>query len=600
MKVRFSLSKKLFFSGLVVLFFILLIALAGEICIRILKGTSHLVVVEFAEMEELQNVLLETSRVMPSAYNYLISGEPSNKSSFDDRMDIARRRIASCQETLTDRHEKGCLDSLSIALARVDSLSNLFFGKNPEREKEEMEIMLIEMELLINQNIEGIETLLNETKQEVDEYISRNETATDHSTATIVSLSVFLILAVISGGFFFIRKITTPSKQLLETMQAVIHGDLKANVAIQSQDEFGAIAQVFNQMLERIDQVTVSKNRYTRILDSMFNSVIVSDMDGRITSLNKAACIMLGDSEENLSGMMLADFMNPSLDPKISSNRISYTENEYQAETTLLNRKGISIPVFYSRSGILEDGGNLKGFVSVFHDLTEQKGIEQEIRQIRRERAVAIHEAQEKERLRIATDLHDGIVQMLTSVSYSIQTLESEISNAAADVRVEVTKAKAQVNMAIAECRRIAHNLIPLALHDFGLVPAISNLIGRLNQENPIRFHFDSFNMEQRTDPRIEKVIYRIFQESVNNILKHSQATEAHIQLIRHEDTVVLIVEDDGIGFNPGRTGTDNKGIGLETIKARVDDFGGNLTIRSSGNEGTELIIEIPYPNFRS
>lgn len=600
MQIKSGVSKKLFLSSIIVLFFIILIAVAGDICIRILKKTSHLVVIEFAELDEIQNILLAFSRILPPIQAYLITGDLNQKEIFEHRVALARRKILSCKDILTERHNKDFLDTLQTALIQAEFFGKQYFNLHPLADKETMKNISGRIETLLDQHEKEISLILIETKAEVSNYVTINETATRHSAITIISLGVLLALTVILGGYFFIKKLTSPIIRLLDTIQLVTEGNIKAKVEITSRDEFGKLAGAFNSMLDTIDEITVSRNYYTNILDSMFNSVIVSDAEGKITSLNKAACMMLGDSEENLSGVMLTDFMNLSLHPDISSNRITLGENEYQPEITILNRKGMSIPVFYARSAITEDGGNLTGYVSVFHDLTEQKSIEQEIRQIRRERAVAIHDAQEKERLRIATDLHDGIVQMLTSVSYSIQTLESEISNSATDVRAEVTKAKDQVNMAIAECRRISHNLIPLALHDFGLVPAISNLIGRINQENPIRFHFDSFNMEQRTDPRIEKVIYRIFQESVNNILKHSQATEAHIQLIRHEDTVVLIVEDDGIGFNPGSPGTNHKGIGLEAIKARVDDFGGNLTIQSSGDKGTELIIEIPYVDSRS
>jgi len=309
---------------------------------------------------------------------------------------------------------------------------------------------------------------------------------------------------------------------------------------------------------------------------------------------------MLGDSEENLTGTLMMDFIDTSLEEKRSASGVHAGPKDVQSEVTLVSRHGINIPVLYTQSVIADIGGNITGYVSVFHNLTEQKNIERQIGQIRRERAIAIHDAQEKERLRIATDLHDGIVQMLTSVSYSIQNLESEILSEADNVKTEIARANEQVNTAIVECRRISHNLIPLALHDFGLVPAISHLIARVSQENAIRLHFDSFNMEKRTDARIEKVLYRICQESITNILKHSKATEAYVQLIRHDETIVLIVEDNGIGFNVNSPAKDRNGIGLETIRTRVDDFGGNLTIQSSEQNGTELIIEIPCINSRS
>jgi len=594
MNVRSGLSKKLFISGLVVLFFIFLIAGAGEICIRILKKTSHLVVVEFAEMEELQNVLLETSRIIPSTYNYLNSGDPFQKELFTEKMDVARKRITSCKEILTDRHDKGCLDSLSLDLNCADSIGVLFFSMNPVKEREAMSVIIMEMERLIGKHIDRIESLLRETKQEVDNYVSRNETATLHSAITIISLGGFLILTIFFGGFFFIRKITTPSKRLLDTIQKVIDGDIKAKVTIQTHDEFGAIAEAFNQMLERIDRVTVSRNRYTHILNSMSEGVVLTNIDGTIITINRKAGEILASTEETLAGREFSDFLQ---DKKHHWNLMHHVRSEVeenQAEMNLINKEGNEIPVHLVVSELIENEFGLTGYVIVIRDLSEKRRMETQMAEIRKENAIGILEAQEIERLRLATDLHDGIVQILTGVGFAIENLEKNLADKGYSIQKECEKILDQIQIAISESRRISHNLIPLALHDLGLVPAIQQMVAELNHQQSISFRFSDYNMVHRADPRIEKALYRICQESINNILKHANAKNAHIQIIRHFGSIVLVIEDDGIGFLPGGSVLKKQGIGLESIRKRVEAFGGTFTINSDEGQGVELIVEIP------
>jgi len=582
------------YGGLVILLFIILIAMAGDICIRILKRTSHLVVVEFVEMEELQNVLLAVSRIAPVADNYLISGDPALKQLFQEKIGMARNRVTSCSEILTERHDRSCLDSIAQTLNRVDSLGSLFFGLYPENHKPELISISTEMERVLDRHLHRLGLLLEETKHEVDRYVSLNETAIVHSTATIISLGSVLVLGVIFGGLFFIHKITAPSRQLLQTMQLVARGDIKAKVPIHSRDEFGAIAEAFNLMMERLDQITVSKNRYTNILNSMFEAVIVTDRSETITAVNKQACILLESGEERLMGARVTDYfcgIDPAGD---SSHSILSGIHEKKTEIGLKSGRGNVIPVEMAVTDLLETDSASAGYVVVIQDLSEKKKIEAQMEEIRKERSIAIHEAQENERLRLATDLHDGIIQMLTSVIFSVQNLNTELTDKGYDAHHELSRILDQIHSAISESRRISHDLMPPALHDLGLVPALNQLVKQLNHQHRIQFRFAVFNMVQRADPRIEKALYRICQESVSNILKHSQAKNAYIQLIFHTGSVVLVIEDDGIGFEVEESDRKSSGIGLESVRKRVETFRGTLTIRSAVEQGTELLIEIP------
>jgi signal transduction histidine kinase len=157
-------------------------------------------------------------------------------------------------------------------------------------------------------------------------------------------------------------------------------------------------------------------------------------------------------------------------------------------------------------------------------------------------------------------------------------------------------KIRDQIDKAIRESKNLAHNLIPIVLKDFGLIPAIENMINRANELYSTRFHFDAFDFNERIDPKREKAIYRICQESLNNIVKHAHAKNAYYQIYWQDCSVVLVIEDDGIGFDvpDEEQSIRSKGIGLISMKERVLAFDGNITINSARDKGTEIIVEIP------
>ncbi len=152
------------------------------------------------------------------------------------------------------------------------------------------------------------------------------------------------------------------------------------------------------------------------------------------------------------------------------------------------------------------------------------------------------------------------------------------------------------LDLAAGEVRNISHNLLSGVLAKFGLVPALKDLADRINESGEIKLHLIQHNLDNALNGEQELQLYRIVQELISNILKHSEAKEATIQLIRNEDSVNLIVEDDGKGFNPNE-GIKGGGIGLSNLKARVNKLNGNFHIDSGKGAGTSISIDIPIIN---
>jgi two-component system, NarL family, sensor kinase len=202
-----------------------------------------------------------------------------------------------------------------------------------------------------------------------------------------------------------------------------------------------------------------------------------------------------------------------------------------------------------------------------------------------RERGLrAIILATEEERKRIAKDLHDGIVQTLTGIGLQLQ--RSSATNP------DVGRSRAVLNEAIAEVREISHRMMPRALAELGLVPAVADMLGKTLGAASIRYAFDHHGMEQRLAETMEVALYRIAQELVNNILKHARAKEVTVQLMRSTSHLLLMVEDDGVGIDSQTPMTN--GIGLTNIQSRVNALNGTVSFSSGDGGGTVVMVRVP------
>jgi signal transduction histidine kinase len=195
-------------------------------------------------------------------------------------------------------------------------------------------------------------------------------------------------------------------------------------------------------------------------------------------------------------------------------------------------------------------------------------------------------EAQELERARLARELHDETGQALTSILLGLKPLErSAESGAVALVRELVVSTLQSV-------RRLAVELRPSALDDFGLVPAVERLAQTFREQSGLAVDLEAQLGEDRLHPEAETTLYRVIQEALTNIVKHADATRVSILLQRKSGAVVAVVEDDGSGFDPGATRED--ALGLAGMRERVLLVGGRLQVESSPGSGTTLVAEVP------
>ena len=200
--------------------------------------------------------------------------------------------------------------------------------------------------------------------------------------------------------------------------------------------------------------------------------------------------------------------------------------------------------------------------------------------------------AQELERMRLARELHDETGQALTSILLGLKELED--AGNAADVRSATTRLRELVVTTLQDVRRLAVELRPKALDDFGLVPALEHLVETFQEQTGIEVMMEPRLGPERLPSEIETALYRIIQEALTNVVKHAQAERVSIVLSQRGGTVSAVFEDDGRGFAVDETRED--GLGLLGMRERLALLDGRLVVESSAGGGTTLVAEVPVP----
>ena len=221
----------------------------------------------------------------------------------------------------------------------------------------------------------------------------------------------------------------------------------------------------------------------------------------------------------------------------------------------------------------------------------QQATLQEEIARQQRLTSVAVLAAEEMERKRIASDLHDGIGQMFSAVKMNLSAIADRAGITEEQDRHLLDNTLALVDESCKEVRIISHQMMPNVLLRSGLSVAIRDFINKID-ESQLKITLDAVGLNVPLDANTETVLYRIIQEAVNNVIKHAQATRLDIQLTKDADSLTVTIEDNGIGFDRNIVGN---GIGLKNIEARAAFLNGKVEYDTAPGKGTLVAIYIPY-----
>jgi two-component system NarL family sensor kinase len=226
-------------------------------------------------------------------------------------------------------------------------------------------------------------------------------------------------------------------------------------------------------------------------------------------------------------------------------------------------------------------------------DISERKDAEELSRHLSRR----ILEAQEGERRRVSRELHDSVNQILASVKFRIESLEEQLTGRNLRFRREARKTKQLLNKAMTEVRRISRNLRPAELDDLGLASAVRSLAEEFTERTEIDVTLLEPWPKRSLSPEITESLYRIIQEALMNVEKHSDATRVTISFSVTDEDLVCSISDNGRGMpldDRGKSRARSGGLGIVDIRERLSFLKGTLAIGPRGKRGTTLTVHIP------
>lgn len=202
-------------------------------------------------------------------------------------------------------------------------------------------------------------------------------------------------------------------------------------------------------------------------------------------------------------------------------------------------------------------------------------------------------EGQEKERIRIANDLHDNLGSILATLRLNFQNLQQQKGLSSEEQKGLFVKTDDLIEEAYQRVRGMAHAKNAGVIGSEGLVPAVQNIAKKVAIPNKLRVQVIPFGMNQRLENTLEVTLFRMIQEILTNTIKHAEASEITISLTQDSESINIIIEDNGKGFNP-KTIDKNDGMGLNNIEKKTEQLNGTFSIDSFEGKGTSIIIDIP------
>ncbi|WP_420379852.1 tetratricopeptide repeat-containing sensor histidine kinase [Gilvibacter sp.] len=200
---------------------------------------------------------------------------------------------------------------------------------------------------------------------------------------------------------------------------------------------------------------------------------------------------------------------------------------------------------------------------------------------------------QEKERQRLASDLHDSVGATLSAAKMQFEHLKKHRGSLNNEDEL-YDRTQLLLEEAYTEVRAMAHAKNSGVIAKNGLLPAVNKLAQNASATGKIQIEVQDYGLDQRLEGSLEIAVFRIIQELVTNIIKHAEATEASISLTQHEDAINVVVEDNGKGFKAGKLSNNSGGMGLGSIEKRVEHMEGQMEVDSTPGKGTSVIIDIP------
>ncbi|MBC7947506.1 MAG: PAS domain S-box protein [Chitinophagaceae bacterium] len=351
------------------------------------------------------------------------------------------------------------------------------------------------------------------------------------------------------------------------------------------------------------DRLRKSEQRFRQLIQNLNLGVLLVNRQGEVIISNQRAFDLLGISEEQLMGKGMHSIPWDT----IHEDGRPFLPTDYPIYISIMEKKALRDIVMgvyqvktKERVWLLVNSEVIPGHtedtfhvICSFTDITEQRRLSQQLvdLEIHKQKQLiqATIDAQERERKEIGRELHDNISQHITTTRLYLEVARDQASG---EVLTIINQAHKGLLNTVNEMRQLSQSLVPPSLSDIGLVESIEDLCNPLKNLHAFSIHFHHPSFDEKLLPdNMKLMLFRIIQEQINNIIRHAHADTIVISLYMPPGQVILVVTDNGIGFDPGSV---KKGLGFANISNRAGLFGGALEITSSSQHGCTIRVSIP------
>jgi PAS domain S-box-containing protein len=362
----------------------------------------------------------------------------------------------------------------------------------------------------------------------------------------------------------------------------------------------GLLVRGVNRQAELARALRDANDRYQQTIDSVMDAIVAVDESHNVILFNPAAERMFGLAWQDVIGRPLSQLVPERARAAhvLHMDRFMCTRGESRAMVSNIEIKGLradgtEFPIESTISQTLIEGK--PQLTAVLRDITQRRRAEEDLREMNRQLrslSASLQDVREQERTRIAMELHDDLGQQLTGLKLELSWLGGRLKEGRQATSDEVGAMRHLLDAAIASVRRIATELRPLILDDLGFGEAVAWQTAEFAKRSKLDITLDLQAEALVKEDVLATALFRIVQESLTNVVRHSGATRVKVCLACEGSDLVLTVQDNGTGISPGaRPGS---GIGLVSMRERATALGGQLKIESVPGAGTTIEVTLP------
>jgi len=383
----------------------------------------------------------------------------------------------------------------------------------------------------------------------------------------------------------------SPLDAIFETSAVFIVGNVLAITfeSLRKERERRTQLEVTQQELQ------ASEQRYRELFENAYDAIWLHDLEGNIIAANEASIRLTGYGLEELHSLKATRLLSEESSEiaKAVEQRLLKGEVSGSVIEVKLIRKDKTEAIIQLATSLFLNKGEPVAFQHIARDVTEEKRLQENLRFYLQQ----VTRAQEEERKRISHELHDEAIQGLVVLSRQLDALASSGEGLSEDNSLLLEELRQQTSNIMQGVRRLSQDLRPAALDRLGLLPALEWLASDVAEYSGIAIKVNVLGTKRHLHEEVQLVLFRIAQEALRNVWRHSQATEAEITLEFDERKTRIIVSDNGKGFNLPKTmgdlARDGK-LGLAGMQERAQLLDGTLTVQSEPGRGTTVTVVIP------